>query len=67
MMLVMYIKQLETWGEVNIDVTINTYYHDIVENLKLSMDIKGLPRFVGEHILIVLEKKQDYTVKKVIE
>merc|ERR1712030_63092 len=42
-------------------------YQDFVENLKLNKDIKGLPRFVGEHVLPVLEKKQDHNVKKVLE
>ena len=63
----MYIKQLETWSEVNQDVPMNTNYQDFVENLKLNKDIKGLLWFVGEHVLPVLEKKKDKTVKKVIE
>ena len=49
-----YIKQIETWNEVNEDVPTNTKYQDFIENLKLNKDIKGLPRFVGEHVLPVL-------------
>ena len=45
----------------------NTKYQDIVENLKLNQDIRGLPGIVGEHVLPVLEKKQDQTIRKVIE
>ena len=33
----------------------------------LNKDIKGLPRFVGEHVLPVLEKKTDQSVKKELE
>ena len=34
-------------------------FHDLMESLKMNKEIKSLPRFVGEHILSVLEKKQD--------
>ena len=61
-----YIKQIETWNKVNEDVPMNTMYQDFVENLKRNKDIRGLPRFVGEHVLPVLENKKDQTVKKVI-
>ena len=42
-------------------------YNDLVESLKLNKDIKDLPRYVGEYIFPVLEKKQDQTIKKVID
>ena len=50
-----YMKQIEAWNDVNEDVPTNTKYHDFVENLKLNKDIHGLPRFVGEHMLPVLD------------
>ena len=62
-----YIKQVETWNDVNEDVPSNTKYQDFVEGLKTNKEIKGLPRFIAEHILPVLEKKQDQTVKRVLE
>ena len=62
-----YVKQVETWNDVNEDVPSNTKYQDFVEGLKTNKEIRGLPRFVAEHILPVLEKKQDQTVKKVLE
>ena len=62
-----YIKQIETWTEINEDVPEHVKYIDFVENLKVNKDIKGLPRFVGEHVLTVLEKKSDQTIKKVLE
>ena len=62
-----YIKQVETWNEVNEDVPTNTKYQDFVESLKTNKEIKGLLRFVGDHVLPVLEKKQDQTVKRVLE
>ena len=33
----------------------------------MNKEINGLPRFVGEHILPVLEKMRDQNVKKVLE
>ena len=38
-----YIKQIETWNEVNEDVPTNTKYQDFVESLKTNKDITGLP------------------------
>ena len=62
-----YIKQLETWTEINEYVPMYVKYQDLIESLKLNKDIISLPRFVGEHVLSVLEKKTDQTVKKVFE
>ena len=42
-------------------------YHDLMESLKANKDIKDVPRYVGEHVLPVLEKKQDQTIKKALE
>ena len=35
--------------------------------MKTNTQIKGLPKYVGEHILPVLETKVDHTLKKVLE
>ena len=42
-------------------------FQDLMESLKNNKEIKGLPRYVGEHILPVLEKKTDQTMKRVLE
>ena len=42
-------------------------YADLVESLKTNKDIKGLPKYIGEHILPVLENKEDQTIKKVLD
>ena len=42
-------------------------FHDLIEELKKNKDIKGLQRYVAEHILTVLIKKTDQTIEKVIE
>ena len=42
-------------------------YPNLKESLKSNKDIKDLPRYVGEHVLPVLEKKQDQTIKKGLE
>ena len=61
-----YIKQLETWAEISVDVPEYVKYQGFVESLKINKDIKGLPYFVREHILPVLEKTTNQTVKKVL-
>ena len=38
-----------------------------MESLKTNKEIKGLPKYVGEHILPILERKQDQTMKKVLQ
>ena len=42
-------------------------FHDLIEELKKNKDIKGLQRYVTEHILPVLTKKTNQTLKKVIK
>ena len=42
-------------------------FHHLIEELKKNKDIKGLQRYVTEHILPVLIKKTDQTLEKVIE
>ena len=39
----------------------------MIESLKTNTKIKGLPKYVGEHVLPVLETKVDQTLKKVLE
>ena len=39
----------------------------MIEGLKNNKEIKGLSRYVGEHILPVLEKNMDQTMKHVLE
>ena len=42
-------------------------YQDLIESLKTNKEIKGLPKYVGEHILPILDKKTGQTMKKVLE
>ena len=60
-----YVKQLVTWQGINEDVPEYVKYHDLIEELKKNKDIKGLQRFIADHILPVLVKKQDQTVDRV--
>ena len=39
----------------------------MIESLNTNKDIKGLQKYVGEHVLSVLETKVDQTLKKVLE
>ena len=54
-----YTKQITTWTGINEDVPEYVKFHDIIEELKKNKDIKGLPRYVAEHILPILVKKTD--------
>ena len=62
-----FIKQLETWTELNEDIPEFMKYNDLVESLKQNKDIKDLPRYVAEHVLPVLDKKTDQTIKRALE
>ena len=45
----MYVKQLQTWTGINEDIPEFVKFQDFVKNLKGNKEIKGLPRYVGEH------------------
>ena len=60
-------KQLQTWTEINDKIPEFIKLHNFMESLKANKDIKDLPRYIGEHVLPLLEKKQDQTVKRVLE
>ena len=60
-----YVKQLTMWSEINTDVPENVKYHDLIEELKKNGDIKGLPEYITEHIIPVLENKEDQIITRV--
>merc|ERR1712240_348043 len=62
-----YVKQLTTWSEINQDVLENIKYNDLIEELKKNGDIKGLPEYIADHVLPVLENKEDQTITRVTE
>ena len=62
-----FIKQLETWSEINEKVLEFMKIYDIMESLKQNKDIRDLPCYVAEHVLPVLEKKTDQTIKKALK
>ena len=61
------IKQIQSWSDVLEEIPEHVKYADLIESLKTNKDIKGLQKYVGEHILPVLETKVDQTLKKVLE
>ena len=61
-----YVKQLTTWQEINEDVPEYARYHELIEELKKNKEIKGLQRFLTEHIFPVIVKKEGQNVGKVI-
>ena len=62
-----YIKQVQSWTDVLEDIPEHVKFADLIESLKTNKEIKGLQKYVGEHILLVLETKVDQTLKKVLE
>ena len=67
MSLQIFIKQDETWSDINEDVSEFSKYHNFIESLNTKKDVKGLPRFVAEHVVPVLEKKGDQTNKNMLK
>ena len=62
-----YIKQIKSWSDVLEEIPEHIKYADLIESLKTNTQIKGLPKYVGEDVLPVLETKVDQTLKKVLE
>ena len=60
-------KQIQAWSQINEDVPEYSRYQDLVEGLKTNEEVKGLSSYVNDHILKVLEKKEDQTVIKILE
>ena len=58
---------MNTWIKINKYVPPNVKYQDLIESLKVNKDIKNLPRFVGDHILTVLQKVEDQNIEQVLE
>ena len=56
-----------TWTGINEDVPEYVKTHDLIEELKKNKDIKGLQRYVIEHILPVFIKNTEQTLLKVVE
>ena len=60
-----YVKQLTAWQEINEEVPEFAKYHELIEELKKNKEIKGLQKFIADHILPVVIRKEDQTVAKV--
>ena len=62
-----YSKQIATWTDISEDVTEYAKYHDLIEDLKRNKDIKGIQKYVADHILPLLIQKTDQTLQKVVQ
>ena len=62
-----YSKQIATWTDINEDVLEYVKYHDLIEDLKRNKDIKGIQKYVADHLLPALIQKTDQTLEKVIK
>ena len=55
MTLVVYLKALEAWMEQNKDMSEHVKFQDVIESLKMNKEVNGLAKYVGKHILPVLD------------
>ena len=62
-----YAKQDHTWSDIFEDYPEYVKYQVLMESLKTSKNVKGLPRYVGEHVLLVLGKKTDHMIAKFLD
>ena len=61
-----YLKALEAWMEQNKDISEHVRFQDVIESLKMNKDVNGLAKYVGEHILPVLDTVEMQTVMQVV-
>ena len=61
-----YTKQIQTWLDVLEEIPEHVKYADLVESLKTNKEIKGIQKYVREHVHPILETKEDQTLKKVL-
>ena len=58
-----FLRQLDIWKTSNTDVPESTHFQDLVESLKLNKEIKGLAKYVSEHILMTLNTVDKHKIK----
>ena len=56
-----YAKQILIWTGVNEDVSGQVICYDLMEELKKNKVIKGIQKYVAEHVIPVLVKKTNQT------
>ena len=61
-----YKKQITMWTGINEDVPEHVKYHDLMEELKKNTEIKGVQRYVAEHIIPVLINIEYQNLDKVV-
>ena len=66
MSLEVYTRQLVIWQTSNVDVPEGTQFQDLVESLKVNKEIKGLEKFVSEHVFTTLSTPEKQKVKEII-
>ena len=56
-------RQIEIWQTRIVDVPECMKFQDLVESLKMNKEIKGLEKFVIEHVLTTLSSPEKQKVK----
>ena len=62
-----FVTHLEIWQNSTVDVPINTLYQDLVKYLKINKEVKVLTKYMGKHILSVLNTREHQTEEQVTE
>ena len=60
-------KQLDIWQAISNDVPETIQFQDLIKSLKINKNMKGLSRYVGEHILSSLNNVEKQKIKEIIE
>ena len=57
-----YTRQLTIWQNSNADVPESMQFQDLVKSLKIYKEVKGLERYVSEHVLTILSTPEKQKV-----
>lgn len=66
MTLAVYLKELEAWMKQNKDISEHVRFQDVIESLKMNKEVNGLAKYVGEHILPVLDTVETQTMMQIV-
>ena len=67
MALEMFERQQHIWKTCNTDVPESTQFQDLAESLKLNREIKGLAKYVIEHILTTFNTEEKQKIEEIVK
>ena len=57
--------KINAWEEINKKIPENIKCQCLIESVNTNKEIRGLPWYVGAHVLTILEKKEEQTMNRV--